>query len=343
MRGLVDVLGDVLEMVRVDAIGYRQWELAPSSRLRVPAGDTAQFHVLLEGCCAVEVAGQKPLPMSRGDLAVLLHGNEHYLTCASGARPPDEGVNPGRDRKHRHGDRDHGEIFGRDATLASLGSVSIRFDHSNNDLLLSALPPLLALAGESGRVAPWLESTLALVSAETASAQLGTQAVMNRLDDILLVQIVRAHIAELEYSGERRPGWLGALGEPGIGRSLFSMHQQPERSWTVASLAQHAGMSRSAFAARFAELVGDPPLQYLTRFRMQKATVLLREGRFTLAEIADRVGYQSETAFSKAFKRQFGSSPGTYRSRGATDHAESHVAVDLDHGAVVGVVAGVIR
>ena len=135
---------------------------------------------------------------------------------------------------------------------------------------------------------------------------------MSRLADVLFIQIVRGHLATLDPEAS---GWLSALGDAQIGAALGLIHESPESAWTVQSLASSAGMSRSAFASRFTRLVGEPPLHYLTRWRMQKAQSLLRDGRASLSDVAARVGYDSEAAFSKAFKRAVGAAPGAYRRR----------------------------
>ena len=148
------------------------------------------------------------------------------------------------------------------------------------------------------------------MACEAASGRPGARTVVSRLADILFIQIVRGFLSSTPVSHR---GWLRALNEPQIGAALGLIHQDPRQPWTVAMLASKVGMSRSTFAGRFAELVGEPPLHYVTRWRMQRAASLLREGRATLADIADRVGYESEAAFSKAFKRWVGAAPGAYR------------------------------
>jgi AraC-like DNA-binding protein len=148
------------------------------------------------------------------------------------------------------------------------------------------------------------------LACETSSERPGAQTVVSRLADVIFIQIVRGHLASL---GGQGTGWLAALADPQVGAALSLLHRSPETAWTVQALAQHVAMSRSAFAARFTRLVGDPPLHYLTRWRMQKAAGLLREGHSTIAQVAEAVGYDSEAAFSKAFKRAQGAAPGAYR------------------------------
>jgi AraC-like DNA-binding protein len=160
---------------------------------------------------------------------------------------------------------------------------------------------------------------LQFIAWEVAAGKPGAHTVVSRLADILFIQIVRGYLAGLP---EDATGWLGALKDQQIGAALTLIHQNPERDWTVLALAEQVAMSRSAFAARFNRIVGEPPLHYLTRWRMQKAAGLLREGQASLAEIAEQVGYDSEAAFSKAFKRAIGSAPGAYR-RAARDGASA--------------------
>jgi transcriptional regulator GlxA family with amidase domain len=146
---------------------------------------------------------------------------------------------------------------------------------------------------------------------ETRTAKPGAEAVVNRLAEVLFVQMVRAYIAQAEAP----QGMLAAIADRQIGAALRHMHQALREPWTLARLAQQVGMSRSAFAARFSQLVGQTPLQYLTFWRMQKARELLSDTRLATAAIAERVGYQSEASFSKVFKKVIGTGPGTYRRR----------------------------
>jgi AraC-like DNA-binding protein len=164
--------------------------------------------------------------------------------------------------------------------------------------------------GDAGTAVRWLEANLQFVASEIASGEPGFETIVSRLADILVVQAVRAHLAR-DSAGCK--GWLRALIDPQIDRALSLIHEKPEDDWTVESLASKVGMSRSAFAARFAQLVEEPPLTYLTRWRMQKASRLLETSHAGVAEVAKRVGYDAEAAFSKAFKRWIGVAPGAYR------------------------------
>ena len=165
-----------------------------------------------------------------------------------------------------------------------------------------------------------MQSALNLMGAEAKALRPGGEAVMTRLADILVVQAIRAWI---ETDPSARTGWLGALQDPQIGHAISLIHREPERAWSVASLADEVAMSRSAFAARFSELVGEPVMQYVTRWRMHVAVDALRQEGANVAELADRLGYRSEAAFARAFKRVVGQAPGAVKRAQAGDPVAS--------------------
>ncbi|MCK6533423.1 MAG: AraC family transcriptional regulator [Polyangiaceae bacterium] len=303
----MDVLTDVLQTVRVSSVCYGRVELGAPWGVRVPESDSASFHVLLRGNAWLEVEGMNdPVALASGDLFALPHGRAHTLrdSVDTPARPLEEIVGGGDACST-------GTIkVGGNGAAATLVCGAFRFEDRTHNPLLNVLPPLILIKGEDGRAVHWLEPTLQFMACEAASTRPGARTVVSRLADILFIQIVRGFLSS---TPESQRGWLRALTEPQIGASLGLIHQDPRTPWTVAMLASRVGMSRSTFAGRFAELVGEPPLHYVTRWRMQRAAALLRDGRATLADIADRVGYESEAAFSKAFKRWVGAAPGAYR------------------------------
>lgn len=302
-----DVLTDVLETVRVGAACYGRVEAAAPWGIGVEADEEdAKFHVVLSGECWLDVAGQDPVHLRGGDLVALPHGHAHALrdVPSSPIRPLSELVTSGPCKCQAS------ISTGGDGASATLVTGSFHFEDRRNNPLLSVLPPVIVLPGEMSRSVHWLEPTLKFIACEAASGRPGAQTVVSRLADVLFIQIVRGYLASLPPGAS---GWLGALGDAQIGQALGLIHQSPELDWTVQSLAAKVAMSRSAFASRFARLVGEPPLAYVTRWRMQKAAGLLRQSSATLADIAERVGYDSEAAFSKAFKRAVGSAPGAYR------------------------------
>jgi AraC-like DNA-binding protein len=303
----MDVLSEVLQSVHLEGGVYCRTELTAPWGLHMPAAPGAAFHAVLRGGGWLELDGQGArIPVASGDLIVLPHGHGHTLRDDPGtAATPLERLLDGRDLW---------EPFvlhhGGGGASTSLVCGGFRFGDQAANPLLAVLPPLIHIKGEAGRAVPWLETTLQFIAGEAASGRPGSDTVIARLSDVLFIQAVRGYLAGAPQDGG---GWLGALVEPGLEPALRRMHRQPERPWTVAELAAEAGMSRSAFSARFSRVVGEPPLQYLTRWRIHRAMGLLREGRLGLAEVAERVGYESEAAFSKAFKRWAGVAPGAWR------------------------------
>jgi AraC-like DNA-binding protein len=302
----LDVLTDVLETLRARAACYGRVHASAPWGVSIAGGGDAAFHVVMEGSCYLLVEGEAPIPLFGGDLVALPHGSAHDLVDTIGSPPRRlEALSCQREGRGAA----HLRIGGEGANTTLVCGRIVLEDRANHPLF-RALPKVITLRDEASRVIDWLEPTLRFLAAEAVSTRPGAQTVVSRLADILFIQIVRGHLASVSAG---QTGWLSSLQDPQIGSALGSIHRNPERAWTVQSLAESVAMSRSAFASRFARLVGEPPLHYLTRWRMQKACSLLREGRAALAEVAQSVGYDSEAAFSKAFKRAVGRAPGAYR------------------------------
>ena len=189
----------------------------------------------------------------------------------------------------------------------------VRFDDPVALQLVRLLPSIIRIEASSSPEMDWIQSTLRYMAAEARELRPGGETVITRLADILVIQAIRSWIAQ---DPAAQKGWLGALRDKQIGRAISLIHRNPDHPWTVASLASEVAMSRSAFAARFTELVGEPAMHYVARWRMRLALTWLNEDRVTLAELASRLGYQSEAAFSRAFKRFNGISPGAVRQNG---------------------------
>lgn len=303
----VDPLGEALHLLRMSGIFYTRSEVTAPWGIALPAIEGAMsFHVVAAGKCWLEVGGDEPRWLLPGDLVLVPHSDGHRLLSEPGA--------PAR----RIEELPHEIVSERYAILRHEGGGSaarlicgaVRFDHPTAEHLVRLLPRLIHVEASRSPDPEWLESTLRLMASEAQRLRPGGEAVITRLADILVIQAVRWWI---EQDPAARTGWLGALQDAQIGRALTLVHRDPARAWTVETLARAVGMSRSAFAARFTELVGEPAMHYVARFRMQLAHASLREGRETVGELATRLGYQSEAAFSRAFKRYRGISPGAAR------------------------------
>jgi AraC-like DNA-binding protein len=264
------------------------------------------FHVVTSGRLWLETGKDDRDWIQLGDLALVPHGEGHVLRSEPGAPAPailDLEREAVSDRYEilRHGDG---------GAPTSLICGAVRFEHPAAGNLIEILPSTIHIEASSTPRLEWMQSVLRLIASEAAELRPGGEAVITRLGDILVIQAIRAWI---ESDPAARKGWLGALQDPQIGRAISHIHRDPARNWTVASLAHELAMSRSAFAARFTELVGEPVMSYVARWRMQVAVAALQDEGATVGQLADRLGYRSEAAFSRAFKRVVGVSPGAIR------------------------------
>ena len=309
-----DPLGEALHFLRMSGTFYCRSELtAPWALALPPVSGCLSFHVVMSGRCLLEVEGAEPAPLQPGDLALVPHGEGHRLTSEPGVPAPriDE-------LRHEHvSDRYAILRHGAGGAPTTLVCGAVRFDHPAAHHLVKLLPRLIHVEASASPQTEWMQSTLRLMAAEARELRPGGEAVITRLADILVIQAIRSWI---EHDPAAQTGWLGALQDDQIGRAITLIHRDPSRAWTLASLAEEVAMSRSAFAARFTALVGEPAMQYLARWRMHLAVSSLKEEDSGLGVLASRLGYQSEAAFSRAFKRFIGVSPGAIRrQRTASD------------------------
>lgn len=306
-RATVDPLGEALHLLRLSGVLYIRSEFTEPWGLELPPMPSRLiFHVVTAGPCWLEIPDAEPQPLQPSDFALVPHGEGHRITSPPGT-PAARLVDLPREQvSERYEILRHGG-GGRPTSLVC---GAVRFDHPAARRLVALLPKVLGLDWTSSPHVEWMQSTLRLMAAEAGQLRPGGEAVVTRLADILVIQAIRSWIAEDPVA---QKGWLGALRDRQIGHALASIHREPALPWTVASLAAAVAMSRSAFAARFAELVGEPPMRYLARWRMQLALSWLREDNAPVAVLASRLGYDSEAAFSRAFKRILGESPGAAR------------------------------
>ncbi|NTU82454.1 MAG: AraC family transcriptional regulator [Chloroflexales bacterium] len=305
----VDPLGAALYFLRMSGLFYTRSELGAPWGLGLPAlPDTLMFHVVTEGQCWLEVEGAEPMLLQPDTFTLVPHGQGHRLASEPGELAAPLFELPRLQVSERYEILRHGG--GGMATAMVCGAV--RFEHPAARQLVALLPRVICTNPASGPPQEWLQSTLRFLAAEAGELRPGGETIITRLADILVVQAIRSWITA--DPGAQR-GWLGALQDRQLGPALAAIHRDPAHGWSVASLAQEALMSRSAFAARFTELVGEPVMQYVTRWRMYLALQWLEDERATQSEVALRLGYQSEAAFSRAFKRLIGERPGVARRR----------------------------
>ena len=304
----MDPLDEVFSAMRVERALYARLEARAPWGLSTRRGDdTARFGLMLRGGCWLtlddDAVCQKPIALAAGDCFVIPRGLPYTLrddlksatvNCVDVVRNNVGGV----------------VSIGGSGAGTTVISGWFNFDPYGARPLLDLLPALLHIRMDQDRT-QLLQATLQLLAMETAQRGLGSGLVVSRLADIIFVQAVRAYIDTLDP--ETETVWLAALSDRRIGPTLHLLHKDVASNWTVEALAKAAGMSRSAFALRFKEKIGQSPFDYLTRWRMFRAGHLLRHTEKPLVEVAGSVGYESEAAFSKAFKRSTGAAPGAYR------------------------------
>jgi AraC-like DNA-binding protein len=302
-----DPLGEALHFLRMSGVFYCRSEFtAPWALDLPPFEDCLMFHVVTSGRCVLDVKDSEDHVLQPGGFALVPHGAGHRLA----SEPEVRGVK--LFDLHREQVSDRYEILrhgGGGAPTTVICGV-VRFDHPAAVRLVTLLPKVIAVDAWSSPEAEWIQSTLRLMAIEARELRPGGETVITRLADILVIQAIRSWIAG---DPAAQTGWLGALQDRQIGHALALVHREPERPWTVESLADEVAMSRSAFAARFTEVVGEPAMHYVARWRMHIALSWLKEDDAPLGEMASRLGYESEAAFSRAFKRFLGFSPGSVR------------------------------
>jgi len=308
----VDPLGEALHFLRMSGVFCTRSEFTEPWGLALPAmPDCLMFHVVTSGRCWLEDEAAGPRLLQPGVFALVPHGEGHRLSSAPGIAAAQLFDLPREQISERYEILRHGS--GGAATHMVCGAV--RFDHPAAQHLVKLLPRRIILEAWSSPQMNWIQSTLRLMAVEAEQLRPGGETLVTRLADILVIQAIRSWIAE---DPAAQTGWLGALQDKQIGRALLLIQRDPARVWTVASLAAEVAMSRSAFAVRFAELVGQSPMQYVAQWRMHIALTWLKEEDAPLSDLAGRLGYQSEAAFSRAFKRVIGLSPGAVRRNGVT-------------------------
>jgi len=316
-----DVLSDVLRAVRLSGAVYFDFELSsPWVREAPPARDLAglvmpgaerviEYHVVAGGSCWGQAIGHDPIRLEEGDVIVFPRGDAHVLSSSPGMRETvDLSAFPARGTPlplfH--------EIGGGGSDRARIVCCFLGCDERPYNPLLTALPAVIHLrAGAPDSHTRWLSRLMATAAMEARSARPGGANVLSRLSELLFVETLRQYLEKLPETGT---GWLAGVRDPVVGHALALLHAEPAAPWTVEQLARAVAISRSVLAERFTALVGQPPMQYLALWRMQLAAELLGAGR-TLGDVAASVGYESEAAFSRAFKKMVGQSPGSWRKK----------------------------
>jgi AraC-like DNA-binding protein len=325
----VDTLSDVLRGVRLrgavffNVSGSGDWaaEALPAcdvAPLLMPGAEhVIEYHAVAQGSCWAAIPGGPSVRLGRGDAVMFPHGDAHVVSSAPGLRGrvdfdflADAGPDPFPLRLAYSGDEiRHSSRHDGDAeTTIVCGFLACDLQPFNP--LIAALPRLLHLQADADNA--WIASFTQQAAAESQARRPGGQAMLARMSEMMFVDAVRRHAERLP---EGSAGWLAGLRDRFVGRALALLHEEPARDWSIDELGRQVGLSRSALHERFVALVGVAPMQYLAQWRMQAAARLLVESHATVAAIALEVGYESEAAFARAFKRQVGTPPAAWRRK----------------------------
>jgi AraC-like DNA-binding protein len=314
-----DVLSDVLRTVRLTGAVYFDLHLtspwvadAPASRevaaIVLPGAERViEYHVVARGTCWGHAVGDEPVQLQTGDLVLFPQGDAHVMASAPGMRgKPDLSVfvrqSPSLPILY--------EMGGGGPEQVRLICGFLGFDERPYNPLITALPKMIHLPADGADgSAGWLTTLINMAVTESRGGRPGGENVLARLSELMFVEAIRRYLGMLPSA---ETGWLAGLRDPVVGQALAAMHGNARRPWTVEDLAREVGASRSVFAERFNDMVGQPPMQYLALWRMQLASRLLLDGS-QVAEVSDAVGYESEAAFSRAFKKLVGQAPATWR------------------------------
>jgi AraC-like DNA-binding protein len=317
----MDALSEILQSVKLEgAFFYNAEFTAPWGFRSPPSCEVAAFlrksgkhvilyHLLSHGRARVQVENSPhSVELNAGDIVVLPHGDAHIVSNGSPAHIVDNG-------EHLKEVFEQGMVLARNGgggepTLFVCGYMECDLELSKS--FLGGLPPVFKVHIRNDQAGEWLENSIKFLAGEAGTNRAGSHAVLARLSEALFVETMRRYMADLPA---QQTGWLAGARDAVVGAALSHMHRAPEYPWTIAHLAQHVGVSRSVLAERFRCYLGEPPMTYLSRWRLQLGARMLTSTSYSVARISGDVGYESEPAFNRAFKRHFGAPPAQFRIR----------------------------
>jgi AraC-like DNA-binding protein len=327
----MDVLSEVLKVVKLAGAIYYNGEFTAPWSFRSPpscvlaphfasGGDhVIIYHLLTEGQGFAGLELGKRVPLSAGDIVVFPHGDSHIIGSGLQVEPVDQ--EPELHRILAQGLKLARGGGGGEVTKFVCGYMSC--DSQLSQVLLAGLPSMLKVNVRDGGEGQWLENSIRFSVREADASRAGGEAVLAKLSEVLFVETLRRYIAALPAE---QTGWLAGARDPDIGKALALLHRHPGQPWTIADLARQVGLSRSVLAERFRHYLGEPPISYLTRWRLQLGAQILKSSSRSVAEVAAEVGYESEAAFNRAFKREYLVPPARFRSQSRVGERAPSVA-----------------
>lgn len=313
----MDALSETIRVVRLVGAIFIHGRFTAPWCYQSPSADSAApllepgaervviFHMITEGECFVELGSQPPMRLTAGDVVLFPQGDAHRMASEPGLVPA-----AGARLDAVLSRRPRLLVYGGGGPTTRLVCGYLACDARLAQLLLAGLPPVVRVNVRGSNAGIWLEASVRYALGEARSPRPGGAGVLAKLAEVLFIEVLRLYMNE-QSAG--RTGWLAGVGDRIVGAALSALHKRPAHAWTLEELARAAGTSRSVLAERFQQLVGSSPMQYLTQWRMLLAANLLCGSSAPLARIAEDVGYQTDTAFSRAFRREFGSPPAAWR------------------------------
>ena len=316
-----DILSDVLKTVRLtgaayfDIVAQEPWSVhSPAREVILPrilpgADRLIAYHVVTSGRCFASLDGGEPVPLEAGEVVMFTNADPHVMSSSVGmrAQPPSADMI----------DIAEAGLLPFQVNLMNGGAVSARLvcgylacDSKPFNPLLEALPPVLKAGDPRHNDSGWLGQFIHFAVAEVAEKRAGSESVLTKLSELMFIDVVRRYIERLPAENI---GWLAGLRDPAVGKALALIHARPSFNWTIEGLARQCGTSRTVMAERFSQFTGQPPMHYLAKWRMQVAAEMLKQGNGNMATIAAEIGYESEAAFSRAFKKMIGVPPSDWR------------------------------
>lgn len=306
----IDPLGEALHSLRMSGTFYGRSDLtAPWGLDLPPMPDCLMFHVVTKGQCWVEFPNGEQQLLQAGDFALVPHGQGHLIADDLKTKV----VNIFDLEREVISPRYELLTYGGGGEPCHLICGAVRVKDPAAKRVVSLLPKMIVMQTNTPEN-EWLLGTIRMMMTEAETLKPGGDTIITRVSDILVVQAIRHWLANDPLA---KTGWLGALNDSQIGKAIALIHRHPTLQWSVEALAEKIGVSRSAFAKRFMELVGEPPMQYVRKWRFQIAEGWLRETDMSVAEIAEKLDYESEASFSRAFKKYSGTTPGKVRRSAA--------------------------
>jgi AraC-like DNA-binding protein len=332
----MDVLSEVLKVVKLQGALFYNGEFSspwsfcsPHSRTVAPyvapgAKHVIIYHLLTEGRASARLVDGKRLILEAGDIVIFPHGDAHILENGPATKAVD--MEQELARIFAHGLRRSSLGGGGEITKFVCGFMAC--EPRLSQVFLSGLPPVFKVSIRNDASGRWLENSIRFSVNEADASRAGGEAVLSKLSEVLFVETLRTYIAHLPAE---QTGWLAGARDSEVGKSLALMHRNPAHPWTIASLAKEAGVSRSVLAERFRHYLNEPPMAYLTRWRLQLGAQMLTSTSYSVAQVASEVGYESEAAFNRAFKREFETPPARFRGQSRSTHATSPARASRSH------------